>query len=181
MNKVIRNVLYNTETAELVERQFYPFDRDDYDFGGHFVSMYRKTNGKHFLYIEAPEVSLIFPIDEKETELWQNRYEPRFELLMALYKILHPQVAKPGQAYDKACLEDASKLITCNFSDDETYHVVTLYRNKANEYMFHVVLRDDCYEDRDEVCLVSDAEVRAWAEEYLTVDEYVEIFGPVAE
>lgn len=181
MNLVIRNVFYDTETAELVERQFYPFDRDDYDFGGHFVSMYRKTNGRYFLYIEAPEMSLIFPIDEKETELWQSRYEPRFELLMALYKILYPQIAKSRRLCDKVSLEGATELAICNFSDDETYHVVTLYRNDACQYMFHVVLRDDGYEDRDEVCLESEADAKAWAEEYLTGDEYVEIFGPVSE
>lgn len=183
MNKIIHNVLYDTDTAELTDIQFFPFDDDWENYFGHIVSLYRKTTGEYFLYIEAPETCLIVPINEDVAQRWQTLYVPSFDTLSKLYRCMFPYKKVSNPVFvSKNHLDNAHLLVRCDFSDedDDLYHIVELYHNDANQYFFHVELEDG-YEISDTVEHISEDRAKSWAEEFLTGHNYMEIFGKVSE
>lgn len=72
-----------------------------------------------------------------------------------------------------------------------TFVLITLYRKKTGEYFLHCdggamtdfrkYLGNGNFGGGQQIKPLSEAEAREWAVEYLSANEYEQIFGPVAE
>lgn len=84
-----------------------------------------------------------------------------------------------GKAYNT---DTAEKLGDCwNGESDLRYCLKTLYRERTGEYFLHCVGGGMTIYNGQRIKPLTEAEARKWAEEYLTADEYEQIFGLVEE